>query len=131
VGIVITDGRFVTSFPLESSMVPASCSQPAIDITTPPEIFGNHNADQLRFTPEVLSSANPSAGKSPIRIEALHAMKYCARLFCFNEVEQISAAHPDLYAGVRLHDDVRHQRHAHLFEGFLHLACMMLGLNGF
>ena len=26
---------------------------------------------------------------------------------------------------------VRHERHAHLFEGFLHLACMMLCLKGF
>jgi transposase len=26
---------------------------------------------------------------------------------------------------------VRHERHAHLFEGFLHLACTMLCLNGF
>jgi hypothetical protein len=112
-------------------MVPASSSQPAIDTTTPPEIFGNHNADKLRFTPEVLSSANPSADRSPIRFEALHAMKYCARLYSFKKVRQISAAHPDLYAGVRLHDDVRHERHGHLFEGFLHLACMMLCLNGF
>jgi hypothetical protein len=112
-------------------MVPASSSQPAIDTTASPEFFGNHNADQLLFTPEFLSSANPLTGESPIRFEAIHAMKYCARLFCFNEVEHISAAHPDLYAGVRLHDDVRHERHAHLFEGFLHLACMILCLNGF
>ena len=26
---------------------------------------------------------------------------------------------------------VRHERYAHLFEGFLHLTCMMLCLNGF
>ena len=26
---------------------------------------------------------------------------------------------------------VRHERHAHFFEGFLHLACMMRCLNGF
>lgn len=26
---------------------------------------------------------------------------------------------------------VRHERHAHLFEGFFHLACLMLCLKGF
>ena len=26
---------------------------------------------------------------------------------------------------------VRHERHAHLFQGFLHLACLMLCLKGF
>ncbi len=26
---------------------------------------------------------------------------------------------------------VRHERHGHLFKGFLHLACMMRCLNGF
>jgi hypothetical protein len=112
-------------------MVRASSSQPTIDITAPPEFFGNHNVDQLLFTPEVLSSTDPFADESPIRIEALHAMKDCARWFCFKEVEQISAAHPDLYAGVRLHDDIRHERHAHLFEEFLHPAFMMLCMNGF
>ncbi len=77
-------------------MVPASSSQPAIDTTAPLEIFGNDNADHLLFTPEMLSSANPLADESPIRIEALHAMKYCERLFDFKEVELISVAHPDL-----------------------------------
>ena len=87
-------------------MVPASSSQPTIDTTAPPEIFGDHNTDQQLFTPELLSPANPLADEPPIRIEALHAMKYCERLFYFQEVEQISVAHPDVYAGRRLHDDV-------------------------
>ncbi|MEJ7595312.1 MAG: Dna2/Cas4 domain-containing protein [Planctomycetaceae bacterium] len=47
-----------------------------------------------------------SLSEPPLRIESLHAMKYCERLFYFQEVEQISVAHPDVYAGRRLHDDV-------------------------
>ena len=50
--------------------------------------------------------ASPAFPESPLRIESLHAMKYCERLFYFQEVEQISVAHPDVYAGRRLHDDV-------------------------
>ena len=50
--------------------------------------------------------ASPAFPEPPLRIESLHAMKYCERLFYFQEVEQISVAHPDVYAGRRLHDDV-------------------------
>lgn len=42
----------------------------------------------------------------PLRTESLHAMKYCERLFYFQEVEQISVPHSNVYAGRRLHDDV-------------------------
>ena len=58
------------------------------------------------------SSGNPddaspaSSPEPPLRVESLHAMKYCERLFYFQEVEQISVADPDVYAGRRLHDDV-------------------------
>ena len=41
-----------------------------------------------------------------LRVESLHALKYCERLFYFQEVERISVPHPDVYAGRRLHDDV-------------------------
>ena len=47
-----------------------------------------------------------SSPEPPLRVESLHAMKYCERLFYFQEVEQITVAHPDVYAGRRLHDDV-------------------------
>lgn len=49
--------------------------------------------------------SNQSADEPPIRIEALHALKYCERLFYFQEVEQILVAHPNVYAGRRLHDN--------------------------
>jgi|GEM_PF-2430232 len=55
-------------------MVRASSSQPTIDITAPPEFFGTDNVDQLLFTPEVLSSTDPLADESPIRIEGLPAI---------------------------------------------------------
>jgi hypothetical protein len=87
-------------------MIPASSSQPTSDTTAPSEIFVALDTDHLLFMLEPLSPADPLANEPLIRIEALHAMKYCERLFYFQEVEQISVAHPDVYAGRRLHDDV-------------------------
>lgn len=79
-------------------MVPASSSQPTIDTTAPPEIFGDQHTDQRLFTPELLSPANPLADEPPIRIEALHAMKYGERLFYFQEVEHISVSIRNMHA---------------------------------
>jgi hypothetical protein len=79
-------------------MVPASSSQPTIDTTAPPEIFGDHNTDQQLFTHELLSPANPLADVPPIRIEALHAMKYGERLCYFQEVEHISLSIRNMHA---------------------------------
>lgn len=42
----------------------------------------------------------------PLRIMALHAMKYCERLFYLEEVEEIRVADANVYAGRRLHDEV-------------------------
>lgn len=55
---------------------------------------------------EDLVAVSTSVAEPPIRIEALHAMKYCERLYYFQEVEEISVPHPNVYAGRRLHDDV-------------------------
>ena len=79
-------------------MVPARSSQPTIDTTAPPEILGDRNTDQQLFTPELLSPANPLADEPPIRIEALHAMKYCERLCYFQAVEHISLSIRNMHA---------------------------------
>jgi CRISPR-associated protein Cas1 len=70
---------------------------------------GDLPADSLNFRnfEQHFDNEFPAASPEPLlRIESLHAMKYCERLFYFQEVEQISVAHPDVYAGRRLHDDV-------------------------
>jgi CRISPR-associated protein Cas1 len=38
-----------------------------------------------------------------LRVESLHALAYCPRLFYFQEVERINAAHEAVYAGRALH----------------------------
>ena len=79
------------------------------------QISSEHGLDQHNLSGGTLifedsgenpDDASPVFPEPPLRIESLHAMKYCERLFYFQEVEQISVAHPDVYAGRRLHDDV-------------------------
>ncbi|MCA9065493.1 MAG: type I-MYXAN CRISPR-associated endonuclease Cas1 [Planctomycetaceae bacterium] len=87
-------------------MVPGSSSPKSTAVS---EVSAAVNAGDRNNSP--LSHESPagedlSGGEPQIRIEALHAMKYCERLFYFQEVEQILVAHPDVYAGRRLHDGV-------------------------
>ncbi len=66
----------------------------------------------------------------PLRIEALHALNYCERLYYFQEVEQISVAHPDVYAGRRLHDDVVSDEDISPEKRSLHVESEQWGLIG-
>lgn len=87
-------------------MAPPSSSQPVVNTTASSETLIALDEGHLLLTIEPLSPASASGDEPLLRIESLHAMKYCERLFYFQEVEQISVAHPDVYAGRRLHDDV-------------------------
>jgi len=87
-------------------MVPRSPSRPVFHATAPESTCPAHDAPRLQFAIAPLRLADPFADEPPVRVEALHAMKYCERLFYFQEVEQTSVALPDVYDGRRLHDDV-------------------------
>ncbi len=87
-------------------MIPTSASLAEINSTGSSETLIARDADGRLFEVEPLTPAAAFADEPPLRIESLHAMKYCERLFYFQEVEQISVAHADVYAGRRLHDDI-------------------------
>lgn len=46
-----------------------------------------------------------SPEEPPIRVMAIHALKYCERLFYLEEVEEIREADDRVYAGRKLHED--------------------------
>ncbi|MCR9294409.1 MAG: type I-MYXAN CRISPR-associated endonuclease Cas1 [bacterium] len=46
------------------------------------------------------------SSNTPTRVMALHALKYCERLFYLEEVEEIRVADGRVYAGRRLHEEV-------------------------
>lgn len=66
-------------------------------------------------------------GKSSLlRVMALHALAYCERLFCFEEVEEIRVADANVYAGRRLHAELEDNETLETLE----LADEELGLTG-
>ena len=86
-------------------MVPASSFSSPAQTNTAACQPSTLDAARLPLGTESLPLAGPLADEPPIRIEALHAMKYCERLFYFQEVEHISVPHANVYAGRRLHDN--------------------------
>ena len=66
-----------------------------------------------------------STSDNPLRVQALHALKYCERLFFLEEVEEVRVADAAVFAGRRLHHE--------LDEGErlgLELGSPVLGLYG-
>lgn len=66
-----------------------------------------------------------STSDEPLRVQALHALKYCERLFFLEEVEEVRVADAAVFAGRRLHHE--------LDEGerlSLELGSPALGLHG-
>jgi CRISPR-associated protein Cas1 len=61
-----------------------------------------------------------------IRVQSLHAMTYCERLFYLEEVEEIRVADAAVYAGRTLHLELEQGEESRTFE----LASEMLGLVG-
>jgi CRISPR-associated protein Cas1 len=71
----------------------------------------------------VLDSHDPA-----IRIEALHALAYCRRLFYFQEVERISVPHERVFAGRALHAALEADEEGEAVS--LELASEAMGLIG-
>ncbi len=61
-----------------------------------------------------------------IRVMALHALKYCERLFYLEEVEEIRKADANVFAGRRLHEELDKGPDVYTLE----LASETLGLRG-
>ena len=64
----------------------------------------------------------------PLRVESLHALAYCPRLFYFQEVERISAPHELVFAGRHLHAVLEADEEGDAVS--LELASDTLGLVG-
>lgn len=54
----------------------------------------------------MIQNVSNTTDHSPTRVMALHALKYCERLFYLEEVEEIRVADARVYAGRRLHDNI-------------------------
>lgn len=64
----------------------------------------------------------------PLRVESLHALAYCRRLFYFQEVERISVPHERVFAGRQLHASLDADEDGEPVS--LELASESLGLVG-
>lgn len=52
----------------------------------------------------LLPNTNPH--EPSLRVESLHALKYCERLFYFQEVERLEVPHAAVFAGRELHESI-------------------------
>jgi len=66
--------------------------------------------------------------KPMMRVEALHALAYCPRLFYFQEVERVSVPHESVYAGRQLHAAMAAEDDAEAVS--IELTSERLGLTG-
>ena len=65
-----------------------------------------------------------------VRVMALHALAYCERLFYLEEVEEIRIADASVYAGRRLHEELRQADEESGEMVTVELASEALGLTG-
>src|ERR1017187_7104681 len=63
-----------------------------------------------------------------LRVESLHALAYCHRLFYFQEVERISVPHENVFAGRELHTSPEADEDGE--QTSLELSSDNLGLSG-
>ncbi len=77
-----------------------------------------------------MDNANPNEQEPSLRVNALHALLYCERLFYLEEVEELYRADDRVYAGRRLHDDLARQQGTQDGIETLTLDSPVLGLRG-
>ncbi len=68
--------------------------------------------------------------KEPVRVMALHSLTYCERLFYLEEVEEIRVADDRVYAGRKLHEDLREEEEERGEWTSMELSSESLGLVG-
>ena len=82
--------------------------------------------EELEHVFKSFHHAEKTTDEPLIRVMALHALKYCERLFYLEEVEEIRKADANVFSGRRLHEDLDKGPDVYSLE----LASEILGLRG-